>query len=135
MSAGELKPHYEIAVAIVERGEGTLVARRGEGQHLAGLWEFPGGKIEPGESPADAAVRECREEVGIEVESAELLEVTDFEYDDRTVRLHFYRCVPLAVDPEAMAADEVRWASREELADLEFPPANERVVRRLLSGG
>ena len=135
MSAGELKPHYEIAVAIVERGEGTLVAKRGKDQHLAGFWEFPGGKIEPGESPADAAIRECREEMGIEVRLVDLFETTEFEYDDRTVTLHFYRCVHLAGDPKAMAAGEVRWVSREELAVLDFPPANERVVQRLLSGG
>jgi len=135
MSVGELKPHYEIAVAIVERGEGTLVARRAEGQHLAGSWEFPGGKIEPGESPADAAVRESREELGIEVKPVELFETTEFEYDDRTVTLRFYRCVHLAGAPKPASGDAAKWVNREELANIDIPPANERVVGRLLSGG
>ncbi len=73
-----------VAAAVVIREGRVLLTRRAEGQHLAGLWEFPGGKLEDGESPEEALVRECREECGIEVAVSEILEVTHHRYPQKT---------------------------------------------------
>ena len=80
------------AVALIDRDGRILIAKRPEGKAMAGLWEFPGGKLEDGESPEEALVRECREECGIEVAVSEILEVTHHRYPQKEVLLLFYRC-------------------------------------------
>ena len=80
-----------VAAAVVIQNGRVLLTRRADGQHLAGMWEFPGGKLEDGESPEEALVRECREECGIEVEVGEILDVTHHRYPAKAVLLLFYR--------------------------------------------
>lgn len=120
-----------IAIAVVEHDGKFLVGPRPEGVPLAGLWEFPGGKVKPGESPQAAAVRECLEETGIEV-------IVQFSYPDHIqqydhdhVRLYFFGCRP--IDPEVMPVAPFRWVSRDGLADLLFPSGNKALLQMLLS--
>lgn len=121
-----------IGVALVASGERVLVGTRGPEGPLAGLAEFPGGKCEPGESPAECAVRECREETGLEVEVVELLAETVWQYPHGTVHLHFFLCRPV---PSAGTADRPGgfcWRPLSELPSLPFPAANRVAIDRLL---
>jgi mutator protein MutT len=119
-----------IAIAVVERDGCFLVGRRPEGAPLAGLWEFPGGKIEPDESPEAAAVRECQEEAGIDVEPLFRYPTNVHEYQHGRVELFFIACRPPAAGA-AETANGFRWVPRKELQKLRFPEGNRAVLQIL----
>ncbi len=119
-----------IAIAVVEHEDCFLVGRRPEGTPLAGLWEFPGGKIEPGESAEAAAVRECREEAGVEVEPLFRYPTNVHDYKHDRVELFFIACRPLAAGAGSLA-NGFRWVPREELQKLVFPEGNRAVLQIL----
>jgi 8-oxo-dGTP diphosphatase len=119
-----------VTAAVVERDGAYLVTRRLRGTHLEGLWEFPGGKCEDGETHEGCLVRELREELGCDaVVGAKLLEVAH-EYPERTVELHFFRC-DLNGQPQPLLGQEIRWIARTELRTLDFPPADEELIQML----
>ena len=120
-----------VAAAVVIRDGRVLLTRRAEGQHLAGMWEFPGGKLEDGESPEEALARECREECGIEVEALEILDVTHHRYPEKDVLLLFYRCALLAGEVRNIQVADHVWVTSAQLDDYSLPPADERVVKRI----
>ena len=121
----------EIAVAVVERDNDFLIGQRPAGVPLAGLWEFPGGKVEAGESPADAASRETLEEAGIEIIiDGEYPEVVH-QYDHGKLRLHFFRCRPHATTSPSLG--RFKWVARSELSGYEFPAANAALIAYLTS--
>ena len=121
-----------VAAAVVRRGDTYLVTRRLRGTHLEGLWEFPGGKCETGETLAACLVREIEEELGCGIEvGAEMLTVAH-AYDDRRVELHFFSCA-LHGEPRPLLGQEIKWAARLELRTLAFPPADDDLIR-LLAG-
>lgn len=122
------KPKFEIVAGIIRSGDEVLIARRKRGQHLPGLWEFPGGKLESDESHADCLERECREELGIKVEPSRLLETTEHEYPERSVVLHFYECRWIAGEPRPLSADKVRWVRLADLKNYEFLEANAGIL-------
>jgi len=95
------------------------------------MWEFPGGKLEEGESPEEALVRECREECGIEVDVAEILDVTHHRYPDKNVLLLFYRCELRSVEVRHLQVADHAWVAPGDLHDYPLPPADERVVERI----
>lgn len=111
-----------IAVAVVRHGDKFLVGPRPAGVPLAGFWEFPGGKVEPFESPADAAVRECREETGLNVRVVAEYPPADFDYSHGSLHLRFFDCV-IAQECDSPSLPFV-WVERQRLAQLAFPPAN-----------
>ncbi|MHC4878094.1 MAG: (deoxy)nucleoside triphosphate pyrophosphohydrolase [Planctomycetota bacterium] len=118
-----------VGIAIVEHAGRFLVGVRGSDQVLSGQAEFPGGKCHDGEAASDCAVRECREETGIEVSAERLLDRTVHEYDHGRIALEFWLCHPVrSTTPQ----NGFRWASCTELATLPFPAANQRVVQHLL---
>jgi 8-oxo-dGTP diphosphatase/A/G-specific adenine glycosylase len=119
-----------IAIAVVEHHGSLLVGRRPEGGALAGLWEFPGGKIEPGETAEAAAVRECLEETGLAVEPMFRYPTHTHDYPHGSVELFFVACRPLAADPFP-AANRFRWIVRNELTKLDFPEGNRAVLQIL----
>jgi mutator protein MutT len=116
--------------AVVERGGRLLVTRRGPGVHLEGYWEFPGGKCEPGESDDACLSRELAEELGVTVTASRLLLCVSHEYQDRTIELRFFAC-EIAGDPAPLLDQEIRWVTRSELETLQFPPADEELLRSL----
>ena len=122
-----------VVAAVIEQDDAFLVTRRQAGVHLAGLWEFPGGKIDPSESHADALRREMREELDTDVEVGELVFYTTHDYPDRKIALFFYRCA-LKGTPTPLLGQEMRWAARADLPTLGFPPADEELIQRLVAG-
>jgi len=119
-----------VVAAVVEENDAFLVTRRPNGVHLAGMWEFPGGKIGPAESHADALTREMREELDAEVDVHDLVFETVHAYPERTVALYFYRCT-LRGQPRPLLGQEMRWVRRADLPSLGFPPADEELIRLL----
>ena len=125
-SEGARSTPTEIAVAVVRHGGNVLIGRRPQGAALAGLWEFPGGKVEPGETPAAAAVRECREETGLAIEVVAAFPSCDHHYRHGRVRLNFLDCrvQGLAAEPHS----PFLWVAVDRLAQYEFPAANAQVL-------
>ncbi len=119
-----------VAAALIDTDGRVLVQQRPEGKALAGLWEFPGGKIEPGETPEAALVRELHEELGIAIESACLAPAAfaSEPLDGRHMILLLYVCRKWRGIPEAREAAALRWARPIELHPLAMPPADRPLV-------
>lgn len=133
---GGAGPVLVVAGVLVRQGR-VLLTQRVAGTHLAGAWEFPGGKMEPGESPEAALVRELREEVGLAVTVGEVLEVTFWRYPKKDVLLLFYRVEAGDAPVQNLQVAAHAWVDADGLAAYTFPPADEAVlvkVRRLLRG-
>jgi 8-oxo-dGTP diphosphatase len=120
----------EVVAAVIERDGRYLVTRRLEGTHLAGRWEFPGGKILPGEKPEDALKRELKEELGAEATVEELMETVDWTYPEKSVRLLFFRCA-LDEEPAPLQGQEMRWVAAADLPSYSFPEADATLIARL----
>jgi mutator protein MutT len=120
----------EVVAAVIERDGRYLITRRLEGTHLAGLWEFPGGKILPAEKPEDALRRELEEELGVEASVGELIQTVDWTYPEKSVRLLFFRCA-LAGEPTPLEGQEMRWVAATELRSFDFPEADATLIARL----
>ncbi len=122
-----------VLAGVIEQDGAFLLTRRLKGSHLAGTWEFPGGKREPGESHEACLRRELEEELGVSAEvGGEILTITH-AYAERTVELHFRRCT-ITGAPRALLGQQIRWVPREELHTLEFPEADRELIEQLRSG-
>ena len=119
-----------VTAAVVEIDGRFLVTQRQQGVHLEGLWEFPGGKCDRDETLKDGLARELLEELDVPSRIGAELFATTHAYPERTVELHFFRCELLG-EPRPQLGQEMRWVSREELATLEFPPADAELIRIL----
>jgi 8-oxo-dGTP diphosphatase len=125
-----MTPLVLVAAAVIERDGRVLLTRRQAGVHLAGQWEFPGGKCDPGETLPACLARELREELDVEATVGEELFFATHDYPDRRVEIHFLRC-QLQGSAAPQLGQEMRWVARHELSTLEFPPADAELVRRL----
>jgi mutator protein MutT len=123
----------DVAAALLFRDGRVLITQRRPDDHLGGLWEFPGGKREPGETLADCLRRELREELGLEVQVGEVVERATHSHPDRAVHLEFFRCALLAGEPRPLGCQDLAWVSPDELARYTFPPADARLVDKLLA--
>lgn len=122
-----------VAIAVVQDAEDRfLVGMRPAGTELAGHHEFPGGKIEPGESALAAAVRECAEETGIDIAISERLHEVEHEYDHGRLRLEFFLATSVAAS--TTPRPPYAWVPRRALADCSFPAANAKIVAALVDG-
>jgi mutator protein MutT len=122
-----------VVAAVVERDATFLVTRRLEGTHLAGLWEFPGGKCDPGETHDDCLAREMHEELAVGVRVGAKILTSSHDYPEKSVTLHFYRCELLG-EPMPQLGQQMRWVRREDLRALDLPAADAELIR-LLTGG
>ncbi len=120
-----------VVAAVIEHDNRFLITRRQDGVHLAGHWEFPGGKVGAGESHAAALRREVLEELDTDVVVNDLVLETAHAYPDRTVTLFFYRCDLLGT-PKPLLGQEMEWIARSELSSLLFPPADDELIRMLM---
>jgi len=120
-----------IAIAVVEHQGRFLIGQRPPGVPLAGLWEFPGGKVQADESAEQAAVRECFEETGLGVSVVSEYPQQLQQYDHDCVQLRFFRCE--LVDPHVEPLAPYRWVERKELGSYQFPEGNRAILKLLLS--
>lgn len=121
----------DVAAGLIFRDGKLLIAQRRAGDHLGGIWEFPGGKREAGESYEACLRRELLEELGVEVEVQGLIEEILHSYPDRSVRLRFFRCRLPRDEPQPRGCQALAWVSAGELAGYSFPAADERLLARL----
>jgi 8-oxo-dGTP diphosphatase len=120
-----------VAAGLIERNGRVLIARRKNGVAHGLKWEFPGGKVEPNESPKECVQRELQEELGIRVEVGSLFCLADYDYPDFSIRLAVYCVSSLAGEPIALEHDEIRWVTPEEIEAYDFPEADLPVVARV----
>jgi len=132
-------PFLIVSAGLVLREDGALlIARRPPGGFMPGYWEFPGGKLEEGETPEACLAREIREELGVEVRVGRIFHVKIHAYPDRRVLLLFYRC---AIDANARPLDrasgglEHAWANPSDLSSYQMLPADEEVIGMMLAEG
>lgn len=128
--SGDKVTRVAIAIAVVESANHFLVGVREAGAALAGFHEFPGGKLEPDETPEQAAVRECREEAGLVVTAASRMDVIQHDYAHGRVELTFVHCRPTTEIPLPHAG-RFEWIERNRLSSLRFPDANRPIVETL----
>ncbi|MEM6502899.1 MAG: A/G-specific adenine glycosylase [Cyanobacteria bacterium P01_C01_bin.89] len=125
-------PHKVIGVAVIENDQGEiLIDRRLEEGLLGGLWEFPGGKVEPGESMEECVKREIKEELALDIEVGEELIVVNHAYTHFKVSLHVHLCRYLGGEPKAIASQEVRWVTLDTIDQYPFPKANTKIIEAL----
>lgn len=122
-----------VACALVDVDGRVLLAQRPEGKQLAGLWEFPGGKLEPGEAPEAALIRELKEELGIDVTEACLAPFTfaSHAYEDFHLMMPLYVCRRWQGTPQALEAQALSWVKPVRLGDYAMPPADEPLIAML----
>lgn len=123
-----------VAVALVDADGRVLLAQRPEGKSMAGLWEFPGGKVEPGENPEDTLIRELHEELGIEVKAACLAPLTfaSHRYEDFHLLMPLYVCRRWTGDVRGREGQALRWVRPTRLRDYPMPPADEPLIPHLI---
>ncbi len=119
-----------VAAAVIERDGTFLLTRRVRGAHLEGCWEFPGGKCEEGEAHAACLAREIVEELDAPIRVGREVFTVSHAYPDRVVELHFFAC-DLLGEARPVLGQEMRWVRRDELAALEFPPADQELILKL----
>jgi 8-oxo-dGTP diphosphatase len=120
-----------VVAALVREGGRVLVSRRRSDQAMPNLWEFPGGKVEPGEAPTAALAREVREELGCDIEVGRIYEVVFHPYADFDLYMLVYEAVVVAGEPRALQVAEVGWVEATRLPTLELLPADYPLARRL----
>lgn len=117
-----------VTAAVIMEDDLFLMAQRSEGDE-AGKWEFPGGKVEPGEDPRDCLKRELREELGVNAEVGRVLEVVSIPQPDRHLVLLYFQCIIREGKPEPLQCRQVKWVRRQEIEQLEKPPADQAFWR------
>lgn len=124
-----------VAAAIIRRGNEILICQRGPGGGCGGLWEFPGGKLEPGETPEQCVIRECREELGVEIRLKGLREQTSYQYPEKEIAFSFFEAELVSGDPCLRVHQAIAWRAPAQLLQYEFCPADRRLVRSLARQG
>lgn len=120
-----------VSAAILRKGNKVLLGKRPEGGTLPGLWEFPGGKIEVGESPEEALKRELQEELGIDAEIGQLLEASSHHYGDKGILLLFFWVDYWKGEPRALHHEALEWVDIEEVIHRNIPDSNREIMIRL----
>lgn len=125
-------PHHTIVAGVIRRGARILIDRRKPEGLLGGLWEFPGGKVEPGETLPAALRREVREEIGIEIAVGQEIAVVQHAYSHFRITLHAFECECKRGTARPIQCDDVKWVTVKQLSQFAFPKANHRILELLL---
>ena len=120
-----------VAAAVIVRNDRVLLTQRPSGTHLADSWEFPGGKVEDGESPPEALARELREELGVDSAIGDIVEVTFWRYPKRDVLLLFYRAEITRGEVRHLGVAAHAWVSSDEITRYPMPPADVPVLAKV----
>ena len=121
-----------VTAAIIRQNNQILICRRGPGGNCAYLWEFPGGKLEPGESLEECIIRECQEELEITISVKDIFAETTYQYPDKEIAFTFYNAEIIGGTMKVNAHEEIRWVLAEELKNYEFCPADVKIVEQLM---
>ena len=121
----------DVSAGLIFRNGKLLITQRHADSHLGGLWEFPGGKIEPGETFEQCLARELREEVGVEVVVGQFFESVRHAYPERTVHLKFFVCQLGRGEPQPIGCPAVAWVNQAELDEYNFPAADAKLLEKL----
>src|SRR5215467_11300976 len=124
----------EVVAAIIRKDDKILITLRPDNVHLARLWEFPGGKVEAGESLHAALRREIREELGIGIAVGDEFYTVAHDYPGKSVRLHFFNCVIKDGEPAPLGVADLRWVLPAGLLPFEFPPADAELIQQISHG-
>ena len=120
-----------VAAAVIKQESKYLIAQRLEDSHLGGMWEFPGGKVQSGETLPEALKRELIEELGLTIEVHEELLKTTYEYPDKKIELTFFTAEIRGGEASAIECEDFAWVSSSELTSYEFPPADKEILRMI----
>jgi 8-oxo-dGTP diphosphatase len=125
-----------VGAAVLRDGPGraVLLTKRPDGTHLAGLWEFPGGRVEEGEDPEHTVVRECKEEIALDVRVIDILDVAYHRYREKDVLLLFYDCRVIGGSIAHLGVADHAWVEPSRLSEYELPPPDARLIAKLLAG-
>ncbi len=123
----------DVVAAIIRRDGRILITQRPDNVHLARLWEFPGGKVEAGESLEVALHREILEEVGLKIRVDDEFFTVDHDYPTKSVRLHFFNCNVLEGEAQQLNVADLRWVTPADLDNYQFPPADADLIVKLRS--
>ncbi len=127
-----MKKTIEAVAAVIESDGKFLITKRLENSPMGHCWEFPGGKIEKGESVEECIVRECLEEIDVTVEPIRRLQDLYYDYPHGHIHLHFVLCRIVSGDPRPVQCRETRWIEPSQFPDFEFPPADVGVIEGLM---
>ena len=131
MAVGDI---IEVVGAIIKDGDRYLVGQRPAHKSQGGLWEFMGGKIEPGETPEQALARECREELDLEIENEHVVDSVIHKYPEKTIRLTLISCSPKTGSiPKALEHQQIKWVTRAEMDELDFASADRELIRKQIA--
>ena len=130
-ASGLNRQSVEVSAGLIFHNGRLLITQRYAGAHLGGLWEFPGGKREAGETFEQCLARELREELGVEVSVGRVLESITHEYPEKTVHLKFFLCRLRAGEPQPLGCPAFKWVSQGELKNHDFPAADARLLKKL----
>jgi mutator protein MutT len=124
----------EVSAALIFHCGRLLITQRRANSHLGGLWEFPGGKREAGETFEVCLLREIREELGVEIAVGELIAEVAHRYPEKSVRLKFFRCTLVSGEPQPLDCAAVKWIRPAGLAEHQFPAADAQLLAKLGTG-
>jgi 8-oxo-dGTP diphosphatase len=130
----ETKP-IEVSAGLIFRSGKLLIAQRHADAHLGGLWEFPGGKLEAGETFEQSLARELLEELGVAVSVGPLFETVSHAYPEKTIHLKFFLCRLDRGEPQPLGCAALRWVSQAELDEHAFPAADAGLLEKILATG
>ena len=125
------KKYVEVVAGLIYKGDKFLICQRPANKARGMLWEFVGGKVEKGETKAQALVRECREELAITVEPHSVFTEVTHEYPDVIVHLTLFDCTVLSGEPQLLEHNAMQWITPAEIQNFEFCPADEEILRRI----
>ncbi len=124
---------YIVTAAAIIRDGKVLIAQRQQGSHMEYKWEFPGGKLEPDETPEECIIREIKEEMDIDIEVDDIYKVVKFKYEEKDILLLCYLCRIIKGDGRAIECNDFRWVTKDELPGFDFVPADLPIVEKLIN--
>ncbi len=123
---------FIVTAAVMVRDEKVLIAQREAGSHMEFRWEFPGGKLEPGETTEECIVREIKEELDMSIEVLDIYKAVQFAYNDKEILLLCYLCRVIGGEGKTLECNDFKWVTRDELSEYEFVPADLTIVEKLM---
>jgi mutator protein MutT len=122
------KTHFHVTAGLIWRDGKFLITKRPRGSHLAGYWEFPGGKQEEDETLEECLKREIMEELGVDVKVGEHLVQVDHDYGMKSITLHLFRCFPLGGKPRPLGCEDIKWVNPKDLQAYTLPPPDVQIL-------